>query len=63
MQLNYASVLNMYSIFKIECAILQLRIRRSGLHFNDLVTYLDVCNFCDENTDTILHEVCVQVLS
>ena len=36
----------------IQYAISQLRIVRSGLH---LVTYLDVGNFGDKSTETILH--------
>ena len=39
---------------------LPLRIVRSGLH---LVTYLDVDNFYDKNTETTLHEICVQDFS
>ena len=42
----------------LQYAISQLRIVHSGLH---LVTYLDVGNFCDKSTETILNEFRVQV--
>ena len=48
----------MQQLLRLEYAISQLRIVRSGLH---LVTYLDVGNFCDKSTETTLHEISVQV--
>ena len=32
-----------------------------SLDWTHLVTYLDVCNFCDKSAETTLHETCVQV--
>ena len=49
--------LNQGHISKLQYAISQLRIVRSGLH---LVTYLNVGNFCDKRTEKTLHEFCVQ---
>ena len=43
---------------RLEYAISQLRIVRSGLQ---LVTYLDAGNFSEKSTDTTLHEICVHV--